>query len=116
MNITITLIASSILLITKSAFSQMSDGKYVYNAKEVTLELSITDGGWTISSASVTDNTTKKTSTGKGVYRSASGAEWYEFQTAECNYDFDAPTGKLILSQFDCKNGQKDVKYTLTKK
>ena len=113
---TIYLLAVSCLFITNSAFSQMSDGKHSYASKEVTLELSITDGGWTISSASVTDNTTKKTSTGKGVYRSASGAEWYEFQTAECNYDFDTPTGKLVLSQFDCKNGQKDVKYTLIKK
>jgi hypothetical protein len=50
------------------------------------------------------------------MFRSANGSEWYEFQTAECNYDFDTPTGKLVLSQFDCKKGQKDVKYTLTKK
>lgn len=101
---------------TQTAFAQMNDGQYTFAKNEVTLELTITGGGWTISSATVTNNTTKKTSTGKGKYRKANNVEWYEFQTTDCNYDFDVPVDKLVLNQFDCKNGQQSIKYTLTKK
>ncbi|MFM7234724.1 MAG: hypothetical protein ACKOZM_09040 [Flavobacteriales bacterium] len=114
---TILLLSAGFLFLANNALAQMSDGKHTYANKEVTVELSVTDGGWTITTAKVTDNVTKKSSVGKGAYRTTNGVEWYEFQTAECNYDFDAPAaGKLTLSQFDCKNGQKDIKYTLTKK
>lgn len=101
---------------SQPAFSQMADGQYTFANNEITLELTITGDGWTISSATLTNNTTRKTLTGKGIYRQANNVKWYEFQTAECNYDFDVPTDQLTLNQFDCKNGQPSVKFTLTKK
>ena len=105
-----------LFLTAQTSFSQMADGKYTFENNEMTLELTITDGGWIISSATLTNATTKKTSTGKGYYRTANNFEWYEFQTTECNYDFDVPVDKLVLNQFDCKNGQQSIKYTLIKK
>ncbi len=101
---------------THTVFSQMAEGQHTFANNEVTLELTISDNGWTISSATLTNKTTKKTSTGKGEYRHANNIEWYEFQTTDCNYDFDIPTDKLALSQFDCKNGQQTVKFNLSKK
>ena len=107
---------TKLLFTAQIAFSQMNDGQYTFANNKVTLNLTITGNGWTISSATVTNNTTKKTSTGKGEYRHANNVEWYEFQTIDCNYDFDVPADKLVLNQFDCKNGQQSIKYTLTKK
>ncbi len=113
---TIYYLTTMILFTAQTAFSQMNDGQYTFANNKVTLELTITDYGRTISSATVTNNTTKKTSTGKGEYRHANNDGWYEFQTTDCNYDFDVPADKLFLTQFDCKNGQQSIKYTLTKK
>lgn len=101
---------------TQTAFSQMADGQYTFANNEVKLELTISGSGWTISSATLTNNTTKKTLTGKGEYRHANNIEWYEFQTTDCNYEFDIPKDKLVLNQFDCKNGQQSVKFNLSKK
>jgi len=116
-------LTTMLLFTAQTAFSQMNDGQYTFANNEVTLELTITGNGWTISSATLTNKTTKKISTGKGEYRHANNVasginliEWYEFQTTDCNYDFDIPTDKLALSQFDCKNGQQTVKFNLSKK
>jgi len=116
---TIYFLTTILFFTTQTAFSQMTDGQYTFANNEVTLELTITDGGWTISSATVTNNATKKTSTGKGIYRNANNVEWYEFQTTDCNYDFtnvefnDVLADTLILNQFDCKSGQQSITYTL---
>lgn len=107
-------LTTALLFATQIAFAQMADGNYTFTNNDVTLELAITGGGWTISSATVTNNITKKASTGKGEYRHANNVEWYEFQTSDCNYDFDVPTNRLLLNQFDCKNGEQSIKYTLS--
>jgi hypothetical protein len=98
------------------AFSQMTDGQYSFTSKELTLKITITDNGWTISSATLINNTSKKTLEGKGIYRHANNFEWYEFQTSACNYSFKIPSEELILEEYDCKNGKKSVEYTLSKK
>ena len=105
-----------LFLTSQTAFSQMDGGKYTFSNNAIILELTITGGGWTISSATVTNTTTKKTSNGTGEFRSANNIEWYEFQTNDCNYSFDVPSDKLVLEQFDCKNKQQSIKYSLTKK
>jgi hypothetical protein len=98
------------------SLAQLADGQHTFVNQNITLTLVMTDDGSTIASASVTNKITKKTSTGKGSYRTANNVEWYEFQTNDCNYDFDVTGNKLTLSQFDCKNGGKSAKYTLIKK
>jgi hypothetical protein len=98
------------------SLAQLQDGQHTFSNQSITLTLVMTDDGSTIASASVTNKITKKTSTGKGNYRTANNVEWHEFQTNDCNYDFDIAGNKLTLSQFDCKNGGKSVKYTLIKK
>jgi hypothetical protein len=87
-----------------------------FEDNQLSIELTIIDNGWTISSVVLTNLSTKKTSIGQGLFRSENNIEWYEFQTDDCNYDFDVPTENLILNQFDCKNKQSAVKFTLTKK
>jgi len=113
-----TLIKSTILLFlfSQNLFSQMDDGKYKFSNNVISLDFTVSENGQTISSASIVNATTKKTSTGQGIYRSANNIEWYEFQTSDCDYEFDIPTDKLVLSQFDNKNGLQTTKYTLTKK
>lgn len=105
-----------LFLISQNLFSQLADGKYTFSNNVISLDFTVSENGQTISSATIVNATTKKTSTGKGIYRSANNIEWYEFQTSDCNYEFDIPTDKLVLSQFDCKNGLQTTKYTLTKK
>lgn len=116
MNKIILLFAGLLCFAIQPLFAQLQDGQHTFSNQSITLTLVMTDDGSTIASASVTNKITKKTSTGKGNYRTANNVEWYEFQTNDCNYDFDIAGNKLTLSQFDCKNGGKSVKYTLIKK
>ena len=97
------------------AFSQMADGDYKFADKEITLHFKITDNGFAISSITLTNNSNQKNISAKGELMKAGAVVWYQFQTSECNYEFDVPTAKLILSKFECKNGQKPKKYQLSK-
>jgi hypothetical protein len=38
---------------------------------------------------------------------------WYQFQTTNCNYSFNEPSSELVLSKYDCKNGEPEAEYTL---
>jgi len=120
------LLTMSFLLLVQTTLAQMDDGQYTFANDKVTLKLTVIDDGWTISSVTLTNNTSKKTSTGTGEWFrvNPNGVDedyqgpwgWYQFQTADCNYEFDVPKDKLILNQYDCTNGQQEVEYTLIKK
>jgi hypothetical protein len=115
-----------ILCFSNSSFSQMNDGKYKFANNEITLSFTITDEGFQIKEINITNNTTKKILPGEGewfkvnlngVDADYNGPEgWYQIQTAECNYEFNVPSNKLTLSQYDCKKGLKEKKYQLLKK
>jgi hypothetical protein len=113
-----------ILCFSNSSFSQMNDGKYKFANNEITLSFTITDDGFQIKEIKITNNTTKKIVTGEGEWFTVNtnGADsegpnaWYQIQTAECNYEFNVPSNKLTLSQYDCKKGLKEKKYQLLKK
>ncbi len=101
----------------QTAYSQIKDGDYRFANNEVTLDLTITGGGLVISSARVTYSNTKKSSIGKGKYATDNNnISWYEFQTSDCNYDFDVLNDLLILSQHECKKGQQKMQFHLQKK
>ena len=93
--------------------AQMLEGVYSFSNDVIVLGFSITRGGSEISEITVTNNTNGEVLEGKGIYRKANNIEWYEFQTDKCNYDFDLPKDQLILNQFDCKDGQQKIVYTL---
>jgi hypothetical protein len=103
-------------IFSNAVFAQLDDGSYKYTNNEITLSFKIEENGWKISNITLTNNVSKKTLTGTGNYMKAGSIFWYQFQTTECNYDFDVPISMLTLSQFDCKNGKKDRKYVLTRK
>ena len=113
------------LCFSNSSFSQMDDGKYKFANNEITLSFTITGDGWQIKEIKITNNTTKKIVTGQGewfrvnlngVDADYDGPEgWYQIQTSECNYEFNVPSNKLTLSQYDCKKGIKEKKYQLLK-
>ena len=120
----IILIAS---LINFNSFAQLEDGIHYYTNDDLRVDLNITEGGLTIESVIILDRNTGEKQEGTGVWHKINlqGADdgydgpegFYEFQTNECNYEFDAPfeiTDKIILSQFDCLNGKASLKYTLT--
>ena len=113
---TIYLLSFISIIITHKAIAQIDDGRYKFESKEYKLEFTIIGDGWKISEANLYNALKNTISSGKGEYREANGAGWYEFQTTECNYSFEIPKDKLILEQYDCKNGQKALKSTLLKK
>jgi hypothetical protein len=97
-------------------FAQMDDGSYSYANNEITINFTIVEDGWTISTITMTDNATKNTVKGSGEYRSAEGIEWYEFQMKDCNFSFDLPSKTMTLEQYDCTNNVKNKQYILLKK
>lgn len=106
-----------LLFICQHGYSQMADGQYTYANNEVTFKLTIADGGWTISSATVIVNATQKTLTGKGYYRKGGNFFWYEFEANDgCSFSFDEPKANMKLQLCCCTNGVKDADYTLTRK
>jgi len=120
------LITISILIsLSCSAFCQLQNGKYKYSNTETAISFTIRDDGHTITDIKLLDKKTNKTfiATGEWFEVNTSGADpgyngpsgWYQFQTSQCNYDFNTPGSKLTLSQFDCKNGQKEKKQQLIK-
>ncbi len=110
------IITLTFFLSTQLLFSQMENGSYKFSNNNITLEFTIEDDGWVISSAKVSNNQSKISFVGKGEYRSKDDYEWYEFQTNECNYSFSLPTNKLTLEIFDCKNGSKSTEVILERK
>jgi hypothetical protein len=112
----ILIIGGFLTMSVQGFFAQLSDGTYAYANNEITVNFTLVDDGWTISTVTMTNNVTKKTAKGTGEYRNAEDMEWYEFQTADCNFSFDLPTNTIIIEQYDCSNGGKEKKYTLTKK
>jgi hypothetical protein len=122
---TLILTCCAIMFITNSAFSQLSNGKYKYSNAEIALSFTISDEGYVISEIVLTNKTINKVFKAEGewfeVNRNGADAGydgpsgWYQFQTQECNYDFNTPNSKLILSRFDCKNGLKEKEVQLFK-
>jgi hypothetical protein len=115
-----------LMLCSKLSFAQMEDGNYTYSNKEITLNFTISDLGFTISNIVVTNTIIGKKYNGSGEWFQVNprGVDpnyqgpfgWYQFSTDECNFDFEVPVNELILNQFDCKNGSASVKLKLTKK
>jgi hypothetical protein len=105
-------------------YAQMTDGNYTYKNTELTLSFTIAGDGWEIYNIVLTNitNGRKENATGEwfkvnmnGVEEDYSGPEgWYQFQTDNCNYDFNEATNKLVLQKFDCaKNPGDSREYTL---
>lgn len=100
----------------------MEAGEYSFANGDDLFKFTISDDGWAISSVEI--NGTKETLIDgywKEVNENAveddyDGPEgWYEFQTEQCNYNFDAPiNGKLKLVSFDCKNTSNNKTVELT--
>ena len=110
-----------IVLSSKSAFSQLDAGSYKFSNNEITLNFTIPDYASDSMPVKLTYNLTQKTIPGVMQFMRSNGKasnfmEWYQFQTSECNYDFDVPSNKLVLRQSECKKGQKAKKYQLTRK
>jgi hypothetical protein len=105
------LIFSLLLTIGFGAKAQMEGGAHKFTDGKITFTLKLSKSGETIESATIVKD--GKTLSGKGEFRAEYGFEWYEFQTDDCNYNFELPVDALILEEFDCKNGQKSKKYTL---
>jgi hypothetical protein len=106
------------------SYAQMTDGNYTYKNAELTLSFTIAGDGWEIYNIVLTNTTNgrKENATGEwfkvnmnGVEEDYSGPEgWYQFQTDNCNYDFNEATNKLVLQKFDCaKNPGDSREYTL---
>lgn len=104
-----------ITIVINPLFSQLENGKYTYANDEITLNFTISEDGWIISTI-LTNNLTKKSINGSGEFREQNDLAWYEFQIAQCNYSFDIPKNNLILSKYDCKSGEKNKDFNLTKK
>ncbi|MBK6834089.1 MAG: hypothetical protein IPG89_07365 [Bacteroidetes bacterium] len=106
MKVAINCITIILIFVSQTLFSQIADGNYTYSNNEITFKFSVIENGEKLSNVTIFNSVTKKTSNETGEYRSANNVGWYEVQSAECNYEFDAPVnGKLTLSQFDCKKG-----------
>lgn len=115
-----------LIFCTNIAFSQLSDGKYVFADKDITLSFKVTDDGTQLKDVRITENATNKTEYGNGEwftlnlngvgpdYEGPSG--WYQFQTSGCNYEFESSNKELKLSRFDCKNSKSSQKFTLYRK
>jgi hypothetical protein len=120
------ILTMSFLFFVQTTLAQMDDGEYTFSNDKVTLKLTVIDDGWTISTVTLTNNMSKKTSKGTGEWFKVNpnGVDedyqgplgWYQFQTTDCNYDFEVPKEKLILNQYDCSNGQSKDEYTLINK
>jgi hypothetical protein len=101
-------------LFSNSAFSQMEEGNYTYANKEITLNFTIIEGGFKITDINLTNNSTKKTSSGTGEMMKFQMNVWYQFSTKDCDFEFDVPENKMILSQTCGK--AKSKKIELVKK
>lgn len=100
----------------QNAVAQFDNGNYVFEDSEIKLELAITDNGWEIENAKVTYKATNKVVSGSGDYIHSNGVEWYQIETDECNYEFDYSENELLVTRYDCNDGQSDKKFTLKRK
>ena len=107
------------------SFAQLSDGNYTYSNDEIILKFTVSDGGQTLNNVVLVYNNTKSIETGKGnwFFINLNGASpdysgptaWYQFQTDQCNFEFDLPSSQLVLSRFDCKNKKTEAKFVLNR-
>ena len=111
--------------ISKISFAQLSDGDYTYSNAEIILNFTVADDGQTLNNVVLVYNNTKSIETGKGnwFFMNLRGASpdyngptaWYQFQTDQCNFDFELPASQLVLSRFDCKNKKTEAKFVLNR-
>ncbi|CAN5915503.1 hypothetical protein BH11BAC7_BH11BAC7_26270 [soil metagenome] len=102
-----------ILIIPLTNYAQLVDGNYIYNdSKGVACNINVSQSGFAISVVLKDGNNTYK---GTGTFRNEHGQGWYEFQTPECNFEFDVPNDSIIISKFDCKSDEGGKKYVLVK-
>jgi hypothetical protein len=107
-----------ICMTAKPAFSQHNDGKYTFkNSQGMICDINFSDYGW---KAAIKLNmgtvAPGKIIQGNGEWMDQGGGQWYQINTGSCSFDFDNPTGKLIITIYDCeKSGLKGAKYTLSK-
>jgi len=115
-----------LMIIPMIGVGQMNDGEYSYSNSEITLEISMFNYGEDISIVIINNLSSEKIQ-GDGYWHSINmnGVDedydgpdgFYEFQTSDCGYDFDATnSNKIILSQFGCENGREDKTYILYSK
>lgn len=108
------------------SYAQMSDGNYTFKNADFTLTFTISSDGLEMNDVVLTNLKTgkKENAIGEWFKLNMNGADadysgpegWYQFQTTKCNYDFNVPTSKLILRQFDCDDVYgKSIKYVLIK-
>tara|TARA_B110000285_G_C14868255_1_gene487896 strand:+ start:315 stop:707 length:393 start_codon:yes stop_codon:yes gene_type:complete len=111
-------------LLSLNTFSQMQSGNYTFTNNENEFNFTISDDGWVITFIEINgskeilkDGYWRRVNM-NGVDEDYNGPEgWYEFQTDQCNYDFDIPiNNKLILKRFDCKNSSKNKTIEMTRK
>lgn len=101
------------IIVPLLGYAQLNDGNYFFrNSDGVTCTINASGGGWTIN-VELKDGS--KTYKGSGVFRNEHGLGWYEFQTPECNFEFDEPNDTITISRFDCKANVSESKYILTK-
>lgn len=120
----ITLAITLTLFVSFAAFSQMNDGNYKFANNEITFSFRISENGWKITDIVILNNTTKAVKKGEGEWMQPNtrGMDpnydgpmgWYQFSINNCDFEFDLPKSKLILSQ-SCSGG-KSKKYQLIKK
>ena len=110
--------------VSLNTFSQMQSGDYTFTNNENEFNFTISDGGWVISFIQINgskeilkDGYWRKVNM-NGVDEDYDGPDgWYEFQTDQCNYDFNMPiNNKLTLNSFDCKYSSKNKTIVLSRK
>lgn len=101
-----------LFLLTGPAAAQLlDDGTHVFENDSMQLEVTLSSSGWTLEKATILDKVNGSRMSGGGEYRSSPGSGddsgWYEFQSAECNHEFEVNTAdeSIRLSRYDCKNG-----------
>jgi hypothetical protein len=114
------------VIISKTGYAQLNPGDYTYHNNEVILKFTVEDGGMTLKNLVLVYINSKTIEMGEGSwfmvnmrgadpsYSGPSG--WYQFQTENCNFDFNEPGPQLTLSRFSCQNNNEDVKLVLNKK
>ncbi len=104
-------------------FCQLNDGHYTFTNGEITLSFDVVENGEVLNNVIIQNHKSQKTDKGNGEWFrvNPNGADssydgpmgWYQFQTDNCNYEFDEPASSLKLSKFDCKNGEAEMEYIL---
>jgi hypothetical protein len=100
-------------VLSPGAYAQLADGNYTFSNADNILQFTITDSGFSIQNALLTNKSSGRSEkqTG-GEFMNQGGIEWYQFQTDFCNYNFDVPKKTLKLDRFGCKD-KKDKNTTI---